>query len=313
MTKLGIMLEGQEGLNWPRWFRLAEAIEDLGFESLFRSDHLTSLPGQAKREVLALWPALTALALRTKRIRFGPLVCSMTFRQPALTAQLAANVDVLSGGRFDLGLGAGWHAGEHKMLGIPFPPYPIRLEMLDEGTQVIKALAEGRPVDFTGKHYSLSAAETYPLPAQRPLPIVMGGGGVKTLRLVARHASEWNSSYAPLATFKEKSAQVDANCRAIGRDPAEVRRSAMLPFVIGRDAAAIQGRIDAQRATFPSLPADLAAWQAAGYLGGSPAQLADQLHEWQQAGAHRLMLQHNDYDDLASLELVAAEVLPHFS
>ncbi len=123
MAELGIMIEGQEDLTWERFFRLAEAVEDLGFASLFRSDHLTALQGQSKRESLALWPSLTALALRTKRIRFGPMVCSMTFRHPAMVAKMAASVSVLSGGRLDLGLGAGWYAGEHDMFGHSFPKY----------------------------------------------------------------------------------------------------------------------------------------------------------------------------------------------
>ncbi len=313
MPQLGIMIEGQEDLTWERLFRLAEAVEELGFESLFRSDHLTALDGAARRASLALWPSLTALALRTRRLRFGPLVCSMTFRQPALVARAAAAVDVLSGGRLDLGLGAGWYRGEHRLFGVPFPPYATRLEMLDEGTQVIQALWTGQPVTFAGRHYSLAAAESYPLPLQRPLPVIMGGKGSQTLRLVARYAAEWNCSYVGLPVFREKSRALDEACRAIGRDPASLRRSLMLPFVIGRDAAAVQNRIAAHRAMFPNLPGDLAGWTAAGFLGGSPAQLVDQLQAWVAAGCTRFMLQHNDLDDLASLALLAGDVLPRLS
>ncbi|MBI3762179.1 MAG: LLM class flavin-dependent oxidoreductase, partial [Chloroflexi bacterium] len=127
MSNIGIMIEGQEDLTWDRLFRLARAVEDLGFESLFRSDHLTALDGDSKRASLALWPSLTALALRTSRIHFGPMVCSMTFRHPAIAARMAASVDALSGGRFELGIGAGWNEGEHRMFGIDFPPYKTRL------------------------------------------------------------------------------------------------------------------------------------------------------------------------------------------
>jgi F420-dependent oxidoreductase-like protein len=312
MAQIGIMIEGQEDLTWQRLFRLAEAVEQLGFESLFRSDHLTSLDGHRQRASLALWPSLTALALRTRRLRFGPLVCSMTFREPALTAKMAAAVDVLSEGRLDLGLGAGWFAGEHHMFGIEFPSYQTRLEMLDEGTQIVTALWSGQPVNFSGKHYALQQAESYPLPAQQPMYVIMGGKGRRTLEIVARHASEWNCSYAPLAIFRQKSQALDEACHAIGREPAQIRRSLMLPFVIGRDAAAIQDRVDAHRAMFPSLPADLPGWTAAGYVGGSPAQVAEQLAAWRDAGCQRFMLQHNDLDDLDSLELLAAEILPQF-
>jgi F420-dependent oxidoreductase-like protein len=313
MPDIGIMIEGQEGLTWERFFRLAQAVEDLGFESLFRSDHLTAIDGDSKRASLALWPSLAALAARTRRLRFGPLVCSITFHHPALLAKNAAAVDQLSGGRFELGLGAGWYVNEHRKFGVPYPPYAARLEMLDEGAQVIQALWAGGPVSFNGKHFSLAEAETYPLPVQRPMPFIMGGKGEKTLRLVAKYASEWNCSYVGLPVFVAKSRELDDDCRAIGRDPAAVRRALMLPFVIGSDAAAVQGRINAQRATFPKLPADLEGWTAAGFLGGSPAQLLDQLQQWAAAGCTRFMLQHNDLDDTDSLRLLANELMPHLS
>ena len=121
MTHIGIMIEGQEDLTWERFFRLAQAVEDLGFESLFRSDHLTALGHFPTRRTLELWSSLTALALRTQRIRFGPLVCSLTFCHPSLLAKKAASIDVLSGGRFELGIGAGWYRGEHEMFGLAFP------------------------------------------------------------------------------------------------------------------------------------------------------------------------------------------------
>ncbi len=311
MAKIGIMIEGQEDLTWTRLFRLAQAAEDLGFESLFRSDHLTGLGGHAQRETLALWPSLTALALRTTRIRFGPMVCSMTFRHPALLSKAAAAVDVLSGGRLDLGVGAGWHEGEHRMYGINFPPLKTRLQMLDEGTQVVKALWQGQPVTFHGQHYRLEAAESYPLPSQSAPVIVIGGKGERVLQLVAQHASEWNCAYVNVEQFRQKSQYLDEQCRAIGRDPATLQRSLMLPFVIGRDAATIQNRIEASRAMFGHLPANLAEWQAAGLFGGSPQQVVDQINEFVAAGVQRFMLQHNDLDDLDSLELLAHEVMPH--
>lgn len=313
MARLGIMIEGQEDLTWERLFRLARAVEDLGFESLFRSDHLTALEGEPKRASLALWPSLTALALRTQRIHFGPLVCPLTFVHPAILAKMAAAVDALAGGRLDLGIGAGWNDMEHRMFGIAYPPYQTRLEMLDEGAQVIKALWSGKPVTFGGKRYQLEAAETYPLPAQNRPPLIMGGKNEKrTLPLVARHATEWNASYVDVETFRRKSRVLDSQCAAIGRDPATLRRSLMIPFVIGRDAAAAQRAIDAHRRMFPSLPATHAHWLARGFLGGSPAEMVDQLKAFEGAGVARFMLQHNDLDDLASLELLASEVLPHF-
>jgi len=313
MAEIGIMIEGQEDLTWERFFRLAETVEGLGFASLFRSDHLTSLEGFSKRESLALWPSLTALALRTQRIRFGPMVCSMTFRQPAMVAKMAASVSVLSGGRLDLGLGAGWYAGEHQMFGHDFSRYGTRLEMLDEGATVIKALWSGKPTTFKGHHYRLDAAESYPLPVETTPTLIMGGKGDKTLEVVAKHATEWNCSYVGLDIFREKSAQLNAICEAIGREPTSVRRSVMIPFVIGTDQASVQSRIDAHRAMFPTLPASLAEWRIAGFVGGEPGEVVDQLKAFEAVGAERFMLQHNDLDDLTSLELLADEVLPQFS
>jgi F420-dependent oxidoreductase-like protein len=312
VAEIGIMIEGQEDLTWERLFRLAEAVEVLGFACLFRSDHLTSLDGSPQRASLALWPSLTALALSTKRIRFGPMVCPMTFRHPAMLAKMAAAVDVLSGGRLDLGIGAGWNAYEHRMFGLEYPPYPTRLEMLDEGAEVIKALWSGQPTTYDGKHYRLETAESYPLPVVKPSTIIMGGKGKRTLQIVAKHATEWNFSYEGVTAFREKSAQLDENCTASGRDPATLRRSVMIPFVIGQDETTLQSRLEAHRAKFSTLPPDLASWHAAGFPGGSPQQLVDQLKLFEAAGVERFMLQHNDLDDLDSLELLAREVLPKF-
>src|SRR5258705_5309319 len=143
--KVGIMIEGQEGLTWERWFRLADAAERLGYESLCRSDHLTGLGGESKRPSLETWTSLTALALRTKRIRFGPMVSPLTFYHPALLAKMAAGVDSLSGGRLDLGLGAGWNEHEHKMFGVPFPTVKERLDRLEAGARGVPAARKGQP------------------------------------------------------------------------------------------------------------------------------------------------------------------------
>ena len=311
MAEIGIMLEGQEDLTWDRFFRIAEAVERLGFAHLFRSDHLVSF-SNPKQETLALWPSLTALALRTQRIRFGPMVCSMTFRHPAEVAKMAATISVLSGGRLDLGLGAGWFKGEHEMYGYDFPPFLTRLEMLDEGATVIKALWSGQTTTFEGKHYPLKAAESYPLPVESGPTIIMGGRGEKTLRIIAKHATEWNFTYAGVEAFRQKSAELDENCAALGRDPATLRRSLMIPFVIGQDEASVQRRIEGQHGMFSDLPATLADWHKAGLVGGTPRQVLDQLKAFEAAGVKRFMLQHNDLDDLESLELTAREVLPHF-
>ncbi len=313
MTTIGIMLEGQEGLTWERFLQLARLIEDLGFEALFRSDHLTALDHFPERQTLELWTSLTALALHTKRLRFGPLVCSLTFCHPALIAKKAIALDELSGGRFELGIGAGWYKGEHAMFGIPFPPFQARLDMLDEGAQVIKALWSGQPTTLAGKYFSLANAETHPSPTQNPPPLIMGGKNEqRTLRLVAQHATEWNCTYLGPEGFQRKSQILDEHCAAIGRDPRTLRRSLMLPFVIGNDAATLADRVRAHHAMFANfIPPDFPGWRAAGFVGGTPAQIVEQLQQYRAAGADRILLQHNDFADTASLELLAREVLPH--
>lgn len=307
--EIGIMIEGQEGLTWDRWFAIAERVEQLGFAHLFRSDHLTALGGQAARATLALWPSLTALALKTKRLRFGPMVASMTFRQPAMVAKMAASVSQLANGRLDLGIGAGWYAGEHAMFGIPYPGYGTRLRMLDEAATVIRALWSGKATDFAGEFYRLQAAENHPGP-QPDTRLIFGGKGDKTLAVVAKHADEWNFSYAPVSVFREKWARLAEHAAALGRDPArEIVRSVMVPFVIGSTPETVQRRIDGHRATFANLPADVGGWQASGFVAGSAQQVLDAIGVFAEAGVTRFMLQHNTLDDLDALDELAAAVL----
>ncbi len=309
MLDVGIMIEGQEDLTWSRFLKLAATVEALGFTSLFRSDHLTTLQGSARRDVLSLWPSLTALAIKTSRIRFGPMVSPMTFRHPALVARAAVDVCNLSGGRLDLGLGAGWNAAEHQMFGLVYPEYASRLDMLDEGAELIRSLWSSEPSSFKGKQYQLEKAQSFPLP-EYPIPMIMGGKGDRTLQIVARHADEWNCSYAGVERFAEKSAQLDHLCAQAGRDPSTLVRSIMLPFVIAEDELGVQERIEAHRRMFPSLPEDLAGWLAAGFIAGTPEDVKKQVAAFAEAGVTRFMLQHNDLDDHTSLKLLAAEVLP---
>ncbi|HEX9126603.1 MAG TPA: LLM class flavin-dependent oxidoreductase, partial [Methylomirabilota bacterium] len=191
--KIGIMIEGQEGLTWERWFRLADAAESLGYESLCRSDHLTGLGGESGRPSLETWTSLTALATRTRRIRFGPMVSPLTFYHPAILAKMAAAVDTLSGGRLDLGLGAGWNEHEHKMFGVPFPTVKERLDRLEAGARLIRSLEKGQPVTLKQPLFPLEKAESFPLPKNGRYRIVIGGRGEKrTLKIVAEFADEWN-------------------------------------------------------------------------------------------------------------------------
>jgi F420-dependent oxidoreductase-like protein len=309
-----IMIEGQEGLTWERWRRLATAAEELGYAGLFRSDHLTGLFGDATRPALDTWASLTWLATATRRIRFGPLVCPITFYQPGILAREAATVSELSGGRLDLGLGAGWHDAEHRMFGIPFPPLKERMDRLDCGARAIRALWRGGPVSLDQPYYPLVDAQTSPRPASGALPLVIGGRGERrTLRIVAEHADEWNVTRVTPDEYPAKLAVLEQHCRAVGRDAATIRRSLMVPLAIGGSPTEAQTRQERAHAIMPRLPKAAEEWRAAGFLVGTPGEITESLRRWQALGISRVMLQMLDQEDRAALELFAREVLPAFS
>ena len=310
MADLGLMLESQENLNWDTLFSITEKVEQLGFESLFLSDHLTSVKGNKQLDSIALWPALTALAMRTERIKIGPLVCSMTFRHPVQLAKMSSAVDHLSVGRLELGLGAGWYEEEHVMFGVDFPSMHQRLELLEEGIQLIKVLWSGQSSNFAGQHYQLSDAEMHPAPAQSNVPLIIGGMGNTTLKIAATHADEWNSYYVSIDTYREKSQIIDGHCDSLNREPGTLRHSLMTPFVIGNNDQEIDSHIASNRTVFPSLPGSLKDWHESGFIGGSPQQLIDQMSAFQEAGVSRFILEHNSYHDQSPLELLAEKVLP---
>src|ERR671937_2685463 len=235
--RIGIMIEGQEGLTWERWFTIAERVEALGLDSLWRSDHFFSLMGHPERPALECWTSLTALAGRTRRIRFGPLVSPMTFRHPALLTRMAAAVDGLSNGRLVLGVGAGWNDAEHEAFGIRLPPLKERFDRLEEGIAVIRALWTGGPVDLEGQYFPLHGAAAYPRPVQQPSPplLIGGDGEVRLLRIVARHADEWNSHAPGPDAYRRKRERLEEHCRVVGRDPDAIARSWMGGVLIGHD------------------------------------------------------------------------------
>ncbi len=299
------MIEGQDGLTWPRWQRLAAAAEDLGFAGLYRSDHYTNA-NPPDKDSLELWVSLTWLAGHTQRLEFGPLVSPVSFRHPTHTARMAAAVDDLSGGRLTLGLGAGWQAREHEHFGWQLLDVPARFARFEEGLEVVtRLLNNDTPVDFDGAYYRLREAILLPRPA-RPggPPILIGGNGPRrTLPLVARYASEWNGVFLAPADFAERNRQLDALLRAAGREPASVRRSLMVGCVFGRDAADLAARAARRGTTADKL-------RATGKLAvGDGAEMADQLAAWSAAGVQRIMLQWLDLDDLDGIAALARVVL----
>jgi F420-dependent oxidoreductase-like protein len=310
MLELAIMIEGQEGLTWPRWEALARTVDEAGYAGLFRSDHLTGLFGDSSRPSLDVWASLTWLAGHTRRIRFGPLVCPLTFYHPALLAKRAAAVAELSGGRLDLGIGAGWHEGEHVMFGIPFPPVRERLDRLECGARAIRALWEGRPVTLEQPYYALREAQSFPRPPRGGVRLIIGGRGERrTLRIVAESADEWNITRVTLDEYAAKRRVLEEHCRAVGRDPAAIRRSLMVPVITGRTPAEVTARRERARAIFPRLPADEAGWRAAGFLHGLVGEVRQDLARWEAAGVHRVMLQLLDMEDLDVVGLIGRDLL----
>ena len=305
------MIEGQEGLTWDHWFSIADRVEALGLDSLWRSDHFFSLGGDLRRPALECWTSLTALAQRTQRIRFGPLVSPMTFRHPALLARMASAVDLLSGGRLVLGVGAGWNVAEHEAFGIGLPPLKERFDRFEEAITVIKSLWTGGPVDLDGQYYPLRGAAAYPRPQQQPgPPLLIGGDGeVRLLRIVAKEADEWNSHAHGPDVYRVKLAKLEEHCRAVGRDPATIRRSWMGGILIGRDAVEVveKGRWMQSFLGGPSVPPAAVpdALRRRGWIVGTADEAASQLNEWSALGVERVMFQWYNLDDLDGLDVLA--------
>lgn len=318
--KLGVMIEGQEGLTWERWRRIMRTTEDLGYESLWRSDHFFSLSGHPERNCIETWVSLTVAATETQRVRFGALVSSMTFRHPALLARMAASVDQLSSGRLEVGIGAGWNVPEHEAFGLPFPPVKERMDRLDEGIQVLLALWGDGKANVEGKYYQLKDAEANPKPAQRPRPtLVVGGSGEKrTLLIAAKYADDWNGGAPTVEGYRHKIEVLNQHCERVGRDPKQIAHSRMSAFLIGRNDAELQQRAEGLQEVLPQLKqVDAAALprtlQERGWLVGTPRQVIEQIESFAEAGCDRIMLQHHNQTDFEVLELIAKEVMPHVS
>ena len=304
MIELAVMIEGQDGLTWPRWQRLAQAAEGLGFAGLYRSDHYTNA-NPPDKDSLELWVSLTWLASHTERIEFGPLVSPVSFRPPTLTTRMAAAVDDLSGGRLILGLGAGWQEREHTNYGWDLLDLPQRFDRFAEGLEVITQLLQSdSPVDFRGHYYRLQEGILLPRP-QRPggPPILIGGNGPKrTLPLVARYASEWNAVFCPPERIAELNARLDKLLAANGRQPEAVRRSLMTLCLFGRDEHEVARQAQARNSSVEAL-------QQRGVITGPPNQMVEQLGRLAEAGIQRVMLQWLDQDDIDGLEYLAKTVM----
>ena len=312
--RLCLMIEGQEDVTWDQWCALADACESGGLEGLFRSDHYLSVSGYTERGSLDAWTTLAGLAARTPKIRLGSLVSPATFRHPSVLAKSVATVDHISGGRAELGIGAGWNLAEHTAYGFPFPDAPARIEMLTEQIEIVHRQWSDLPFDFKGKHYTLNDLNALPKPLQDPHPNLIVGGSAnrRTAALAARWADEYNVVYASPAVCADKRTRVAAAWEAEGRDPATLVFSLMTGCIVGRDRREVERRarrvmdLDGNDGSVEGWIEGLGdAW-----IVGTVDEVVDHLGRFEEAGVTRVMLQHLAHEDIEMVHLIGEEVAP---
>jgi F420-dependent oxidoreductase-like protein len=317
--QLRIFTEPQQGADYATLLAVARAADEMGFDAFFRSDHYLRIDfGDADADARTriakglpgptdAWITLAGLARETSRVRLGTLMSPVTFRYPGPLAIAVAQVDQMSGGRVELGLGAGWYAAEHAAYGIPFPSTRERFDLLEEQLEIVTGLwatPVGETFSFAGAHHPLTDSPALPKPAQRPgPPILIGGGGQRrTPKLAARFADEFNLVFETPEETGAAFARVREVCQDFGRDPASLRYSAGQVVCCGRNEAEAARRAAA-------IGQDPAQVSASG-LAGSPAQVVDKIGQFEAVGASRMYLQVLDLSDLDHLELLASDVMP---
>jgi F420-dependent oxidoreductase-like protein len=306
IADLRIFTEPQQGATYETLLAVARRTESLGFGAFFRSDHylkmgdVSGLPGPTDA-----WITLAGLARETSSIRLGTLVSPVTFRSPGLLAITVAQVDQMSGGRVELGIGAGWYEAEHRAYAFDFPPTGARFDALTDQLAIVTGLwatPDGQTFTYEGTVHSVADSPGLPKPVQRPVPIVMGGGGTRrTPTLAAQYAAEFNLPFAPLESFRAQRDRVRAACDAIGRTE-PITYSAALVLCAGADDAEVTRRA----AAIGRAPDELRRNGAA----GTADEVASTIRRWNEAGAERVYLQLLDVDDLDHLDFVAQEVVP---
>lgn len=309
--RYALMIEPQQGLSYLEQLDIARTAESCGFEALLRADHYASFPGEAGLPTTDAWTVVAGLARETERIRLGVLVSPITFRLPGTFAKIVGTADEMSGGRVEVGLGAGWNEQEHAELGIPFPPLRERFERLEEGVAILHGLwTEPDGWSYEGRFWQVRGARLRP-PAARggrrhPHLILGGSGGPRALRLAATYADEYDLTSASPEASRAVFERLDAACAAVGRDPTSIVRSAMTGLLVGRDQAEVDRRLEALIGAFGLDRGDAAEWLAARrgrWIIGTPAEARARLAEFAAAGVERLALQTFLPRDLAMIRL----------
>jgi F420-dependent oxidoreductase-like protein len=310
--RICLMIEGQEGVTWDQWLALALACEEHGLEGLFRSDHYAPIGSPPGTGSLDAWATLAALGTRTDRIRLGTLVSPATFRHPSVLAKMAVTADHASGGRIELGIGAGWFPNDHFTYGFPFHDTKERMQMLAEQLEIVHRSFREETFSFKGEHYTLEDCRAEPKPLQRPhLPVIVGGrGGPKSLALCAR----WGDEYNTVFSGPERCTEVrDGLLRAFeteGRDAGEAHLSLMTGAVIGEDREALLRRagVLAEKRGGGNPEAFLAS-AGAEWIAGTVDQALEKLEALAAAGVERVMLQHLAHEDVEMVALIGRELV----
>ncbi|HZB22981.1 MAG TPA: LLM class F420-dependent oxidoreductase [Gaiellaceae bacterium] len=312
--RVALMIEGQEGVSWEQWLAIARACEAHGIEALFRSDHYLSQSFPHERVAHDAWTTLAAIAAHTSTLRLGTLVSPVTFRHPSLLANAVSTVDHISGGRVELGMGAGWMDLEHAAFGFPFPRLGERIEMLGEQLEIVHRQWTEEHVSFTGTHYSLDDSPALPKPLQDPHPPLLVGGRAKpkTAALAARWADEYNVIGSTRDDYAEARRSLDEACERTDRDPKTLRMSVMTGFLVGEDEDALlaHARATLERWGSDLDPTELVSRQRAKGTAGTPDELVAGLRSLEEVGVERAMLQHIRHEDLDTIGLLGREVLP---
>jgi len=309
--RYALMIEPQQGLSYADQLAIALRAEAAGFETLFRSDHYDSFPGELGNPSTDAWTVLAGLARETTRIRLGVLVSPVTFRHPGTLAKIIVTVDEMSGGRVEFGLGAGWNEGEHEHHGLPFPPIEVRAEMLEEQLAILRGLwQEPDGWSFAGRHYTVPGSLFRPRPVQQPAPhvIVGGEGSPRSMRIAVRFADEYNVIGSAPERVADRFARLDETARAAGRDPATLVHSAMVGTLVGRDAAEVERRSVALLALFGEVEAG-ADWfetRKPRWILGTPDEARVTVERYAAVGVERLVLQDFLPWDLEMIDLLGA-------
>jgi F420-dependent oxidoreductase-like protein len=312
--RICLMVEGQEGVGWNDWVDLAKTSEDAGLEGLFRSDHYVSTVSETTLGSLDAWATLCGLAAITERLRLGTMVSPATFRHPSLLAKMATTADHISGGRVELGMGAGWFEKEHSTYGFDFPPANERIAMLAEQLEIVHGEWSQDGFDFDGAYYSLDSVHALPKPLQRPHPplIIGGSGGPKSIALAARWADEYNTVFPTIDEALERSAALDDALRAAGRAMKDCTFSLMTTCIVGSDEDEFRERARnvLERTGHDEDLDEYIARVRSQRIVGTVDQVIGRLNDYAETGVDRVMLQHLDHADLDMVRLLGSEVVP---